>query len=181
MIKDVCNVNPIFRCIILRYFNPVGAHESGLIGEDPNGIPNNLMPFISRVAIGKLHQLNIFGNDYDTKDGTCIRDYIHVCDLAEAHMVALDKIQSVNNYDIYNIGRGEGVSVLEMVNAYNDVCGNKVKYSFDKRRKGDIAECYACCIKAQNELGWKAKYDLKKMCESSYKFELENQNYNKKA
>ena len=174
IIKDTCKANPQFKAIILRYFNPVGAHVSGLIGENPNGTPNNLMPYIARVAVGKLEQLKIFGKDYPTPDGTGIRDYIHVMDLADGHVAPLDKFDDFNGYKIYNLGTGKGVSVLEMVNAYNKVCGGKVKYCFTERRPGDIAKCYASVDKAKNELGWTAKRELIDMCETSYKYEQAN-------
>lgn len=171
IIKDVCVSNPKFKGVILRYFNPVGAHESGLLGENPNGRPNNLMPYIAKVATGKLPELKIFGNDYKTKDGTGVRDYIHVMDLAEGHVSALRKIDDISGYEIYNLGTGKGISVLEMVTAYNKVCGDLVKYSFVARRAGDIAECYAKCLKAKKELGWQAKRKLKDMCQSSFNYE----------
>ena len=172
IIKDFAKTQENFSAVILRYFNPIGAHESGLLGEDPNGIPNNLMPYISKVATGKLKCLNIFGNDYDTKDGTGVRDYIHVCDLAQAHVDSL-KFQEKNcGTHIFNIGTGKGYSVLDIVNAYNKVCGNKVKYKFTKRRDGDVSEIYACPDKAKKDLNFVAEYDLDDMCRSSYNFEL---------
>lgn len=171
IIKDVCVSNPKFKGVILRYFNPVGAHESGLLGENPNGRPNNLMPYIAKVATGKLPELKIFGNDYKTKDGTGVRDYIHVMDLAEGHVSALRKIVDISGYEIYNLGTGKGISVLEMVTAYNKVCGDLVKYSFVARRADDIAECYAKCLKAKKELCWQAKRKLKDMCQSSFNYE----------
>jgi len=159
---------------LLRYFNPIGAHKSGLIGENPNGIPNNLMPYITKVATGKLDHLNIFGKDYDTKDGTGVRDYIHVCDLAEGHVKALNKLETNSGLVVYNLGTGTGYSVLEIVTTFNEVCGNKVKYVFAERRPGDIDVCYASPEKAEKELGFKAKRTLKEMCESSYYFETHN-------
>ena len=147
---------------------------SGLIGENPNGVPNNLMPYITRVATGKLDHWNIFGNDYPTKDGTGVRDYIHVCDLAVGHVKAIKKLESAPGLVVYNLGAGTGYSVLEMVNAFNEVCGGKVKYEFAPRRPGDIDVCYASPDKAEEELGFKAVRDLKDMCESSYKFEINN-------
>lgn len=161
---------------LLRYFNPIGAHDSGLIGENPNGIPNNLMPYISRVASGKLDHLNIFGNDYKTKDGTGVRDYIHVVDLAQGHLCALKKLRTNCGLKIYNLGTGIGYSVLDVVNAYNKVCGNKVKYEFAPRRPGDIDVCYANADKAYTELGWKAKRDIENMCQTSYNFEMKLKN-----
>ena len=174
ILKDAEVADPSLNIAILRYFNPIGAHESGLIGEDPNGIPNNLMPYITKVATGRLEKLNIFGNDYDTKDGTGVRDYIHVCDLAQGHVKALKKLETKPGLVTYNLGTGKGYSVLEIVKAFNKVCGNKVKYVFVDRRPGDIDVCYACPDKAKKELGFKAKHTLKDMCLSSYNFELNN-------
>ena len=147
------------------------AHDSGLIGENPNGTPNNLMPYITRVASGKLPCLSIFGNDYDTKDGTCVRDYIHVVDLAKGHLCALKKLRTNCGLQIYNLGTGKGYSVLDIVNAFNEVCGNKVKYKFAPRRDGDLALYYSSVKKAEKELGWKAERNLKNMCQTSYNFE----------
>lgn len=174
ILKDASKANPKLNIAILRYFNPIGAHESGLIGENPNGIPNNLMPYITKVATGKLEFLNIFGNDYPTKDGTGVRDYIHVCDLANGHVKALKKLETNCGLVIYNLGTGTGYSVLEIVNTFNEVCGNKVKYKFAPRREGDIDVCYACPDKAEKELGFKATRTLKDMCLSSYNFEINN-------
>lgn len=174
IIKDYCNANSNFKAIILRYFNPIGAHESALIGENPNGIPNNLMPYITRVAFGKLEKLSIFGNDYNTPDGTGIRDYIHVTDLAKGHVASLKKIEKMQGYNIYNLGTGHGYSVLEVVNAFNKVCGNKVKYVFASRREGD-AECvFACPDKALKDLDFKTTKELEEMCLSSFNFEKNN-------
>ena len=174
ILKDYYIADNSYNIALLRYFNPIGAHKSGLIGEDPNGIPNNLMPYITKVATGKLEKLNIFGNDYDTVDGTGVRDYIHVCDLAEGHVKALKKLETNSGLVVYNLGTGTGYSVLEIVNTFNDVCGNKVRYEFCDRREGDIDICYASCQKAEKELGFKAKRTLKEMCESSYNFEVNN-------
>lgn len=171
ILKDTYNSDPSLNIAILRYFNPIGAHPSGLIGEDPNGIPNNLMPYITKVATGKLDHLNIFGNDYNTKDGTGVRDYIHVCDLATGHIKALKKLEINPGLVIYNLGTGIGYSVLDIVNTFNEVCGNLVKYQFAPRRDGDIDLYYASPEKAEKELGFKAKYTLKEMCESSFNFE----------
>ena len=158
-------------CIeILRYFNPIGAHESGLIGEKPNGIPNNLMPYITKVANGELECLSIFGDDYDTKDGTGVRDYIHVVDLAKGHLKALKKAREASGINIYNLGTGNGYSVLEMVNAFEKVTGMKVNYRITDRRPGDIATCYANPQKAELELGWKAEKDLEQMCQDAWNF-----------
>lgn len=174
ILKDEYIADNSLNIAILRYFNPIGAHKSGLIGEDPNGIPNNLMPYITKVATGKLEKLSIFGNDYNTKDGTGVRDYIHVCDLANGHVKALKKLETNAGLVIYNLGTGTGYSVLEIVTAFNEVCGNKVKYEFAKRRDGDIDICYASTEKAEKELGFKATRSLKEMCESSYNFEVNN-------
>ncbi len=174
ILKDFEFANPKFNIAILRYFNPVGAHSSGLIGEDPKGIPNNLMPYISRVSVGTLKELSVFGNDYNTKDGTGVRDYIHVVDLADGHVAALKKLKTKCGLVVYNLGTGTGYSVLDMVNAYNKCCGNKVKYKIAPRRPGDVDVCYASPDKAYKELGWKATRTLEDMCESTYKFQLKN-------
>ena len=173
ILKDVYNADNSMNITILRYFNPVGAHDSGLIGENPKGIPNNLMPYIMRVASGKLEMLNVFGGDYNTIDGTGVRDYIHVMDLAEGHVSAIEHISN-SGLKIYNLGTGKGCSVLQMVDAYNKVCGGKVKYKIVERRPGDVDECYASAEKAKNELGWIAKRTLVEMCESAYNFEQKN-------
>ncbi len=159
---------------LLRYFNPVGAHKSGMIGEDPKGIPNNLMPFISQVAIGKLEMLSVFGNDYDTPDGTGVRDYIHVEDLANGHLKALEKLQSHVGVVTYNLGTGQGYSVLEMVRAFEEASGQKVPYKICDRRPGDIAACYADPAKAKEELGFVATHTLKEMCEDTWRWQQQN-------
>ena len=176
ILRDFQYANPEFSVILLRYFNPIGAHESGLIGEDPNGIPNNLMPYICKVATGELQELSIFGNDYPTRDGTGVRDYIHVVDLAVAHVLAVDKMMKNDKIGlkVYNLGTGTGYSVLDIVNAFNRVNGNLVKYKFTKRRPGDVAECYASPKLAEKELGFKAKRTLDEMCKSSYEFQKRN-------
>jgi UDP-glucose 4-epimerase len=174
ILTDIAYAYPEFSLSILRYFNPVGAHESGLIGENPNGIPNNLMPFLTQVANGKLEKLLVFGNDYETPDGTGIRDYIHVLDLAEGHVVALDK-KMQGGINIYNLGTGKGTSVLELINAFEEANDVKVPFEFTGRRPGDIAICYADVSKAKDELGWTAKRDLKSMCKDAWIFE---KNYN---
>ena len=176
ILKDYAIAHTDFNVAILRYFNPIGAHESGLIGENPNGIPNNLMPYITKVATGKLKELNIFGNDYPTKDGTGVRDYIHVCDLALGHALALDKLNENPGVFICNLGTGTGYSVLEIVNTFNKVNGNLVNYKFAERRPGDITTCYADTTKAFNELKFKTTYTLEDMCKSSYEFEKNNSN-----
>ena len=170
ILQDVEKSDNDWSIVLLRYFNPIGAHESGLIGEDPNGIPNNLMPYINQVAIGKLDHLNIFGNDYDTKDGTGVRDYIHVVDLAQAHIKAAEKAESKNGVFIYNLGTGTGYSVLEIVHAFEDANNLKIKYEFAPRRPGDIAECYADASKAKTELDWEAQKDLYQMCRDAWRF-----------
>ena len=173
---DWQKANPSFNVILLRYFNPIGAHESGLLGEDPNGIPNNLMPYICKVAVGELDHLNVFGNDYKTKDGTGVRDYIHVVDLAIGHVKALEKVIKDENtgLGIYNLGTGVGYSVLDIVNTFNRVNGDLVKYEIAARRPGDIDECYASPKKAEEELGFKAVRGLEEMCKSSYEYQRKN-------
>ncbi|NLO25855.1 MAG: UDP-glucose 4-epimerase GalE [Clostridiales bacterium] len=166
---DVAKANPDWAVALLRYFNPVGAHESGLIGEAPTGIPNNLMPYITQVAKGKLEKLRIFGNDYPTVDGTGVRDYIHVVDLAEGHVAALDKLTS--GVHIYNLGTGQGTSVLQLLKAFEEANNLKVPYEIVGRRPGDIAECYADAGKAKRELGWIAKGDVMDMCRDAWGFE----------
>lgn len=161
---------------ILRYFNPVGAHESGLMGEDPNGIPNNLMPYISQVAVGKLECLSVFGNDYDTHDGTGVRDYIHVMDLADGHIKALNKISDKSGVVTYNLGTGSGYSVLDMVKAFGKACGKEIKYKIAPRRPGDIAACYADPEMAYKELGFKAERTLDDMCKDTWRWQEGNKN-----
>lgn len=170
ILSDFCVPDPEWSVVLLRYFNPVGAHESGLIGESPNGIPNNLMPYIMQVAIGKLPQLGVFGNDYPTPDGTGVRDYIHVVDLAKGHVCAVDKATSAKGVNIYNLGTGIGYSVLDIVKAFEAANDVKVPYVIKDRRAGDIAECYANPAKAKAELGWEAQYDLERMCKDSWNF-----------
>jgi UDP-glucose 4-epimerase len=169
ILTDFGKVNPNFSVSLLRYFNPVGAHESGLIGEAPNGIPNNLMPYITQVAKGKLERLRIFGNDYPTVDGTGVRDYIHVMDLAEGHSAALEHL--TQGVHIYNLGTGKGTSVLELVKAFEDANGISIPYEIVDRRPGDIAEFYADVSKAKRELGWEAKRDIVTMCRDAWRFE----------
>lgn len=168
--KDVANADPVWKIICLRYFNPVGAHESGLIGEDPNGLPNNLMPYIAQVASKKLPYLNIYGNDYPTLDGTGIRDYIHVVDLAEGHLAALNYLKRNVNFDIVNLGTGNGYSVLEVLSAFEVASQVNIKYNFTERRIGDIASCYGEVNKALTKMNWRAKRSLADMCESTWKF-----------
>ena len=174
ILKDTAAANPELSVCVLRYFNPIGAHESGLIGEDPRGIPNNLLPYISKVAAGKLECLNVFGNDYNTPDGTGVRDYIHVVDLALAHIKAIEYTNKMHGIDYINVGTGNGYSVLEMVKAFGEVWGSPVKYRIAERRPGDIAECYADPSKAYEVLGWCAERDLKKMCEDSARWQKMN-------
>lgn len=174
ILKDTCAAHPDFSACVLRYFNPIGAHESGLIGEDPKGIPNNLLPYITKVAIGKLDCLSIFGNDYDTHDGTGVRDYIHVVDLSLAHLKAVEYTEELRGIDYINVGTGNGYSVLDIVKAFGDVWGEPIKYRITDRRPGDIAECYADPTKAYDVLGWKAERDLKKMCEDSARWQRNN-------
>ena len=160
--------------VLLRYFNPIGAHKSGLIGENPNGIPNNLVPYIAQVAIGKLDHLNVFGDDYPTKDGTGVRDYIHVVDLSKGHVKALQKVNSCTGVNTYNLGTGNGYSVLEVLHAYEKACGKTLKYEVAPRRPGDIPECFADTEKSFKELGWKAELDIARMCEDSWRFTQNN-------
>ena len=160
--------------VLLRYFNPIGAHESGLVGEDPNGIPNNLMPYITQVAVGKLDKLHVFGDDYATADGTGVRDYIHVVDLAKGHVKALKAIEENCGVAIYNLGTGRGYSVLELVHAFEKVSGVTIPYVVEDRRPGDIAVCYSDPGKAKRELGWKAEYDIYDMCRDSWNWQKKN-------
>lgn len=170
ILSDLCVPDEEWSVVLLRYFNPIGAHESGLLGENPNGIPNNLMPYIIQVALGKLPELGVFGNDYDTPDGTGVRDYIHVVDLARGHVNALDKAVSSSGVNIYNLGTGNGYSVLEIVKAFEEANRLTIPYSIKPRRAGDIAVCYADARKAKEELGWEAEYGLTKMCQDSWRF-----------
>ena len=170
ILNDVYVSDNDWSVILLRYFNPIGAHESGLIGESPNGIPNNLMPYINKVAFGELDHLNIFGNDYPTPDGTGVRDYIHVVDLAKGHLKAIDRAKATTGVEVFNLGTGKGYSVLDIVKNFEDATGVKVKYEIVERRPGDIAECYADPTKAYEVLGWKAEKTLKDMCEDAWRF-----------
>ena len=174
MLRDVAASDPRWRIAILRYFNPVGAHESGLIGEDPNGIPNNLLPYIAQVAVGKLPELAVFGNDYPTPDGTGVRDYIHVVDLAEGHLRALAALQTRTGTHVWNLGTGQGYSVLEMVRAFEAASGKPVPYRVAPRRPGDIATCYADPAKAERELGWKARRGLEEMMRDAWRWQSMN-------
>ena len=176
ILTDVQKADPSWNVILLRYFNPIGAHKSGMIGENPNGIPNNLMPYITQVAVGKLKELGVFGNDYPTPDGTCIRDYIHVCDLATGHVKALKKFDENAGLSIYNLGTGNGYSVLEVIKNFEAATGKKIPYSIKPRREGDIPENYANAKKAELELGWKAQYGIREMCEDSWRWQSNNPN-----
>ncbi len=174
ILRDVHTSNDSWNIALLRYFNPVGAHESGRIGEDPNDIPNNLMPYITQVAVGKLDKLSVFGDDYPTHDGTGVRDYIHVVDLAIGHLKALDKLQSNPGVVTYNLGTGQGYSVLDVVNAFEKASGQNVPYKITDRRPGDIASCYADPTKAEKELGWTAKRDIVEMCRDAWRWQSQN-------
>lgn len=174
LLRDVHKAMPQMNIALLRYFNPVGAHESGLIGEDPNGIPNNLLPYISQVAVGKLPELSVYGNDYDTPDGTGVRDYIHVVDLARGHVSALNKLSRNPGLVTYNLGTGKGYSVLEMVKAFERASGRPIPYKIVPRRPGDVAACYSDPAKAQAELGWHAEHDLEDMCGDSWRWQSSN-------
>ncbi|MEA2114117.1 MAG: UDP-glucose 4-epimerase GalE [Thermodesulfobacteriota bacterium] len=176
ILRDVYVADPDWNIALLRYFNPVGAHESGRIGEDPNGIPSNLMPYISQVAVGKLEELSVFGDDYPTPDGTGVRDFIHVVDLATGHLRALEKLEEKPGVVIYNLGTGQGYSVLDMVKAFEKVTGKKVAYRIDPRRSGDIAQCYADPSLAKKELGWRAQRGIDEMCTDTWRWQSNNPN-----
>lgn len=176
MLIDIQKADNEWNVILLRYFNPIGAHKSGKIGENPNGIPNNLMPYVTQVAVGKLEHLGIFGNDYDTPDGTGVRDYIHVVDLAKGHVRALEKIAENAELCIYNLGTGHGYSVLDIVKNFEAATGIKIPYIIKNRRAGDIATCYCDPQKAKDEMGWKAEYGIKEMCEDAWRWQSNNPN-----
>ena len=176
VLMDVQKADPEWNIVLLRYFNPIGAHQSGRIGENPNGIPNNLMPYITQTAVGIRKELGVFGNDYDTPDGTGVRDYIHVCDLASGHVSALKAIDRKCGLAIYNLGTGHGYSVLDVVNAFEKVNGLKVPYSIKPRRPGDIATCYCNPAKAKADLGWEAKYGIEEMCRDAWNWQKNNPN-----
>lgn len=176
ILEDTAKAFPQFSAVVLRYFNPVGAHASGLIGEDPNGIPNNLLPYISQVAVGKLQQLSVFGSDYETHDGTGVRDYIHVVDLAIGHLKALEKHQDDAGFHVYNLGTGTGYSVLDMVKAFEQANDINVPYKLVERRPGDIAVCYSNPQKALEQLGWKTQYDLTQMMKDTWNWQKNNPN-----
>jgi len=173
MLADLQKSDPEWTIVLLRYFNPVGAHPSGLIGEDPQGIPNNLSPYIAKVAVGQLKEIGVFGNDYDTPDGTGVRDYIHVVDLAKGHVAAIEGVKKNGCY-VYNLGTGNGYSVLEMIHAFDKACGKELPYVIKPRRAGDIAACYADASKARKELGWKAELGLDDMCASLWNWQTKN-------
>jgi len=176
ILSDIQKADPEWNVILLRYFNPIGAHKSGLIGENPNGIPNNLMPYITQVAVGKLKELGVFGNDYDTPDGTGVRDYIHVVDLAIGHVKALSKLKENVGLGIYNLGTGTGYSVLDIVKNFEAATGVNIPYSIKPRRAGDIATCYSDASKAKEELGWTAQFGIKEMCADSWNWQKNNPN-----
>ncbi len=176
VLTDLNVADPEWNVVLLRYFNPIGAHESGLIGEDPKGIPNNLVPYIAQVAVGKLQALGVFGNDYDTHDGTGVRDYIHVVDLAKGHVKAIEKLQKKEGVSIYNLGTGKGYSVLDVLHAFEKACGKELPYVIKPRRPGDIATCYADPTKAKEELGWVAEKGIEEMCADSWRWQSSNPN-----
>ena len=176
ILMDYCAADPTMNVALLRYFNPIGAHESGLIGEDPRGIPNNLVPYIAQVAVGKLEKLHVYGDDYPTHDGTGVRDYIHDVDLARGHVAALRELAQNCGLFTCNLGTGKGYSVLDVLHAYEKACGKTLPYVIDPRRPGDIAECYADPAKARDELGWEARYGIEEMCASSWKWQSANPN-----
>ena len=174
ILTDCCHADPELNVALLRYFNPIGAHPSGLIGEDPNGIPNNLVPYIAKVAVGKLEKVHVFGNDYPTPDGTGVRDYIHVVDLARGHVAAIKKLEQKPGLFICNLGTGHGYSVLDVINAFSKACGKEIPYVIDPRRPGDIAECWCDPSKAKRELGWEAQYGIEEMCAHSWNWQSHN-------
>ena len=174
ILTDLHTADPEWNVMLLRYFNPIGAHESGLIGEDPKGIPNNLLPYVAQVAVGKLPCLGVFGDDYDTPDGTGVRDYIHVVDLAKGHVKAINKIKENPGVKIYNLGTGKGYSVLDVVKAFEKACGKKIPYEIKPRRAGDIATCYSDATLAKKELGWEAEYGIDEMCADSWRWQSMN-------
>lgn len=175
ILKDLYVADNTWNIALLRYFNPVGAHPSGRIGEDPKGIPNNLMPYVAQVASGKLQKIGVFGNDYPTPDGTGVRDYIHVVDLARGHVAAIQKLNTPGVH-IYNLGTGKGYSVLDMIHAFEKACGKKLPYEIKPRRAGDVPACYASSKKAEKDLGWKAEYDLEDMCRDQWNWQKNNPN-----
>ena len=176
ILTDLYNSDNEWNIVLLRYFNPIGAHACGDLGEDPKGVPNNLLPYITQVAVGKLERVGVFGSDYDTEDGTGVRDYIHVVDLAKGHVAALQKLATGSGLSIYNLGTGKGYSVLDMIKNMSEVVGFDIPYQILPRRKGDIATCYADASKAKEELGWEAKYDIYRMCQDSWRWQSKHPN-----
>lgn len=176
ILTDIHTADPEWNVILLRYFNPIGAHKSGLIGEDPKGIPNNLLPYVAQVAIGKLPEINVFGDNYDTPDGTGVRDYIHVVDLARGHVKAIERFAKKDGVFICNLGTGHGYSVLDVIHAFEKACGKELPYVIRERRPGDIATCYSSPAKAEKELGWTAEFDLEDMCRDSWNWQQKNPN-----
>ena len=174
ILKDVHTADPEWNIALLRYFNPIGAHESGLIGEDPKGIPNNLVPYVAQVAVGKRPFVHVYGNDYKTHDGTGVRDYIHVVDLAKGHLAAIRKLMENPGVVIYNLGTGHGYSVLDVIHAYEKAIGREIPYQIEARRPGDTDECYSDPTKAKEELGWEAEYSIEEMCRDSWKWQSMN-------
>lgn len=174
MLRDVYHSDQRWGIALLRYFNPIGAHVSGRIGEDPQGVPNNLVPYVTQVSVGRLEELKVFGNDYPTHDGTGIRDYIHVVDLAKGHLKALDKVMRNSGVNTYNLGTGQGYSVLDVIAAFERISGRPIPYSIEQRRPGDVAICYADPTKARDELGWVAEYDIERMCADSWRWQTNN-------
>ena len=174
ILSDIVVADPTYNVVLLRYFNPIGAHPSGLIGEDPRGIPNNLLPYVAQVAVGKREYVHVFGNDYPTPDGTGVRDYIHVMDLATGHLAALRWMQGKQGCEVFNLGTGKGTSVLEIIHAFSEACGKELPYKIEPRRPGDVATNYADCSKAYKEMGWKAQYDIKDMCRDGWKWQSSN-------
>lgn len=174
ILTDLNTADSEWNVILLRYFNPIGAHKSGIIGESPKGIPNNLLPYVAQVAVGKLEKVGVFGNDYDTHDGTGVRDYIHVVDLAKGHVKAIDKLKENPGVKIYNLGTGKGYSVLDVIKAFGKACGKEIPYEIKPRRAGDIAACYADPSLAKAELGWEAEYGIEEMCEDSWRWQSAN-------
>lgn len=174
ILTDIHTADSEWNVILLRYFNPIGAHKSGMIGEDPKGIPNNLLPYVAQVAIGKLECVGVFGDDYDTPDGTGVRDYIHVVDLAKGHVKAINKLADKDGVNVYNLGTGKGYSVLEVIKAFGKACGHEIPYQIKPRRAGDIATCYSQCDKAKAELGWEAEFGIEEMCADSWKWQARN-------
>ena len=176
ILTDLHTADPEWNVVLLRYFNPIGAHPSGLMGEDPKGIPNNLLPYVAQTAIGKRSEVHVFGNDYPTPDGTGVRDYIHVCDLASGHAAALAWMNGREGVEVFNLGTGRGTSVLQIIEAFSKACGHEVPYVIDPRRPGDVAENYADCSKAKEQMGWEAKYDIDDMCHDSWNWQSKNPN-----